>query len=154
MIKSLITILLLSNLPEAKTPKLPNGMREVQASSCEIVRVNLSVGMTTQLVFEEVPVQTLHADEEHFKVRSSPDAPRSIAVIPSISSQTLAEAAARGQDPMGKAFMDSIDRAFSTNLFVFFKNSNQLVFQLRFVPKSQADNIVKVRQVFKRDCNL
>lgn len=127
------------------------GVRFVDATSCDVVKVNLSVGMSTQLIFEEAPVATYNGDEQTFRIRSSEDAPRSVVITPTITPESLAQNM-QGNQPA--QVMNRIDKTFSTNLFVFFKNSNQMLFQLRFVEKSKADNIIRVRQLFKKDCNL
>jgi len=139
---------------------LPIGVRDVTATSCEIVRVNLAPGMTTQLVFEGPPVLSLHADEQHFQIRTNEDAPRSIAIIPHIDSGTV-NRLFPSQDPGGlpvtpshRELVARLDENLRTNLFVFFRRSNQLMFELRFVEKSKADYIVNVRQEFNKDCRL
>src|SRR4051812_24234150 len=83
----------------ALTSSLRLGVREVSASSCDVIRLNVALGMTSQLVFDEVPTLTLHADEEHFKVKTTPDAKRSIAIIPFVDGATLSRLfATRGSD--------------------------------------------------------
>jgi hypothetical protein len=131
-----------------------NGVRFVDASSCDVVKINLAVGMSTQLIFEEVPVVTYNGDEQTFRVRSSEDVPRSIVITPTITSESLTQTMHQRGLRNESQVVSQLDRTYSTNLFVFFKNSNQLLFQLRFVDKSKADNIIRVRQHFKKDCNL
>lgn len=130
------------------------GVRFVDVSSCDVARVNLSVGMSTQIIFEEVPTVTYNGDEQNFKVRSTEDVPRSIVITPTITSESLAQSMSTHGVRSEQEMMSRLDRTYSTNLFVFFKNANQLLFQLHFVDKQKADNIVRVHQVFKKDCNL
>jgi len=131
------------------------GVREVEATSCDVIRVNLGLGMTTQIVLEQEPEVTLFADKKHFKVNTNSSAPRSLAIIPFISSNEVDvfrnEA---GRLPEEKSLAAALDKSFKTNLFVFFKNNNQLMFELRFVEKSRADYILKVKQIFKESCVL
>jgi hypothetical protein len=131
------------------------GVREVTSSSCEIVRVNLGLGMTTQIVFEEEPKVTLYADKKHFKISTNSLSPRSLAVIPLADAQDLnAFRDPSGQLPLPETLAEDLDKSFKTNLFVFFKNNNQLMFELRFVEKKKADYILKVTEDFKKDCVL
>lgn len=133
---------------------MPSGVRQVSATSCEVIRINLSLGMTTQLVFDEAPTMTLHAVEEQIKVRSSPSAPRSVALIPSISGGLIMQMFPNNPNPTSAMIARSLDPTFATNFFVYFKNGNQLTFHLRFVEKSKADYTVQVRQKFKKECQL
>src|SRR4051812_6982329 len=73
------------------TMALPIGVREVKATSCEVIQLNVALGMTSQIVFEEPPTLTLHADEQHFKIRANKDAPRSIAIIPYVDPQAVSQ---------------------------------------------------------------
>jgi len=133
------------------------GVREVRATSCDIVRINLALGMTTQLMFETAPTMTLHADEEHFKIRSSADAKRSIAIVPFVDQATIAQLTGQHVNGLSLSpalFAKKLDEALRTNLFVFFKNGSQFMFEMRFVEKSKADYIVSVRQSFTKDCLL
>ncbi len=131
------------------------GVREVSASSCEVVRLNLGLGITTQVVFEQEPKVTLYADHRHFRINTNSLSPRSLAIIPFVEANELnAFRDAQGRMPTGAALAQALDKSFKTNLFVFFDNNNQLMFQLRFVDKAQADYIVRVKQVFKEDCVL
>src|SRR5690554_6716780 len=108
---------------------LPVGVREVEATSCEVIRVNLAMGMTTQIVFEQSPTLTLHADEQHFKIRTNEDAERSIAIIPQVENSTISRLFPQGQEDAGpaipsqQALAGRLDETLRTNLFVFFKNS-------------------------------
>ncbi|MDB5038596.1 MAG: hypothetical protein JWQ35_2124 [Bacteriovoracaceae bacterium] len=138
---------------------LPRGVREVTATSCEVIRLNVALGMTSQLIFDEPPTLTLHADEEHFKVKTTPEAKRSIAIIPFVDSATLAQLFQSRREenviiPSPRVLAERLDAAYHTNLFVFFKNSNQLMFELRFVEKPKVDFILNVRQAFRKDCQL
>jgi len=139
---------------------LPVGVREVSATSCQVIRINLSPGMTTQLIFQQAPVLSLHADEQHFKIHTNEAAPRSIAIIPHVDSSTISRLFPQ-QEPQGAAgkpshgeLVSRLDESLRTNLFVFFKRSNQLMFDLRFVEKSRADYIVHIQQEFVGDCQL
>ena len=131
------------------------GVREVTSTPCEVNRVNLGLGMTTQIVFEQEPKVTLYADKKHFKVNTDSLTPRSLAIIPYVDSSELeAFRDSTGRLPNSKALASALDKSFKTNLFVFFKNNNQLMFELRFVEKSKADYVVKVLQTFTEDCVL
>lgn len=132
-----------------------SGVREVEATSCEVIRVNLGLGMTTQIVLEQAPEVTLYADKRHFKITTNSSAPRSLAVIPFVSGSEIdVFRNSEGKLPSPKALAEALDQSFRTNLFVFFKNNNQLMFELRFVEKNRADFILKVKQVFREGCNL
>jgi hypothetical protein len=138
---------------------LSSGVRDVSATSCDIIPIRVALGITTQLVFEQPPTLMLYADEEHFKVKTSPEAKRSIAIMPFVDSATLGRILENpnGHEVFissGKILAQKLDRLFTTNLFVFFKNSNQLMFQLRFVDKPGADYMVNVKQIFKGSCRL
>ncbi|MCB9024812.1 MAG: hypothetical protein H6625_00715 [Bdellovibrionaceae bacterium] len=131
------------------------GVRRVSSSSCDVIRVNLGIGMTTQIVLEQAPKVTLFADKKHFKISTNPLSPRSLAIIPYIDSTELdmfkdSKSILLAPKPLASA----LDNSFRTNLFVFFENNNQLLFELRFVVKKQADNILKVTQIFNKDCGL
>ncbi len=132
-----------------------SGVREVSASSCEVIRLNLGLGMTTQVVFEQEPKVTLYADHRHFRINTNSLSPRSLAIIPFVEGSELnAFRDAQGRLPGPKALAEALDKSFKTNLFVFFEGQNQLMFQLRFVEKSRADYIVRVKQIFNQDCLL
>lgn len=130
-------------------------VRTVTSTSCRAVRVNLAVGMTTQLVLEQEPKVTLYADKKHFKVVTNATSPRSLAVIPVIESADLDHLGDAGAGTLAPAAQArALDGSFKTNLFVFFDNSNQLMFDLRFVEKEKADYILKVKQAFNGGCEL
>jgi len=132
-----------------------SGVREVSANSCDVVRLNLGLGMTTQVVFEQEPKVTLHADQRHFKINTNSLSPRSLAIIPFVDASELnAFRSPRGKPYSGAALAAGLDASYKTNLFVFFKNNNQLMFELRFVEKSKADYIVKIKQTFEKGCVL
>ncbi len=132
-----------------------NAIREVSASSCEIIEVNLALGMTTQIVLEQKPEATLYTNQTRFQISSNDSAPRSLALIPQLSAAEASQFnGANGKMPGGRQLMDLLNKSFATNLFVFFKNNNQLTFHLRFVTKESADYILKVKQTFPRDCAL
>lgn len=129
-------------------------LREVTATSCKAVQIDLAVGMTTQIVFEQEPKVTLFADQTHFKIVTNATASRSIAIIPVISSSEI-DAIKNGRPNMSNdALASALDASFKTNLFVFFDNNNQLMFELRFVDKKRADYLVKVKQNFSQGCVL
>lgn len=148
MISSMLFFLILGDLPE--------GVRDVTATSCQVVRVNLALRMTTQIVFEQPPSLTLHADEQHFKIRTNEEAKRSIAIIPHIESSTIEQvtSGSQAQNLSQKELAKRLDEALRTNLFVFFNRSNQLMFELRFVEKDKADYIVNVKQDFNQECKI
>lgn len=134
------------------------GVREVKATGCDIIRVNVSLGMTTVLDLADVgePTVTLHADEEHFILRTHENAKRSIAVLPQVTEADLRKIL-NDQDQSSKSdsqLASGLDRAFRTNLFVFFKNNQRLMFQLRFVQKSKADYVLRIRPEFKGTCRI
>lgn len=130
-------------------------VREVSASSCDIIQVNLGLGMTTQIVLEQEPKVTLYADKKHFKITTTSLSPRSLAIIPFVeSSEIEALQSSQNKKLSPKGLASELDKSLKTNLFVFFDNSNQLMFQLRFVEKNKADYIVMVKQLFKKGCGL
>lgn len=146
---SLIIGLLLFGVAHARP-----GVREVTSSSCKIIKVNLGLGMTTQIVLEQEPKVTLYADKKHFKVITNTFSPRSLAVIPFVEPSELNILRdPGGRLPSSTGLASALKNSFETNLFVFFENNNQLMFELRFVEKKKADYILKVHQVFQ-DCNL
>lgn len=146
-------IILLYLIPLLANAK--SGVRETSNTSCQVIRVNLGLGMTTQIVFDEAPQVTLYADKKHFKINTNSVSPRSVSVIPFVQPSELnVFRTSSGKLPSASALAASLDKSFKTNLFIFFKNNNQLVFDLRFVEKKKADYILKVKQVFKKDCNL
>ncbi len=131
------------------------GVRQVSSTSCDAIRVNLGLGMTTQIVFEQEPKVTLYADKTHFKINTNSTSPRSLAVIPFVDMNELNHFRdAKGKLPAAGLLAGHLDKSFRTNLFVFFENNNQLMFELRFVEKSKADYVLKVNQVYNRDCSL
>lgn len=131
------------------------GVREVEATSCDVIRVNVGLGMTTQIVLEQEPEVTLFADKKHFKVNTNSSAPRSLAIIPFVDSNEIEVFRnSSGHLPGPKDLATALDKSFKTNLFVFFKNQNQLMFEMRFVEKAKADYILKVKQVFRENCVL
>ena len=135
--------------------KLPDAVREVRASSCQAIRVNVALGMTTQIVLEQEPEVTLHADQKHFKIYSNEVSKKSFAIIPTISAVEIENFGdGRNRALNSSELAHFLDNSFRTNLFVFFKNQNQLLFDLRFVEKSKADRVLKVSQDFSGDCNL
>lgn len=98
---------------------------------------------------------TLFADKKHFKVITNASSPRSLAIIPVIESTELdVFRDPKGNIPAPAALASALDRNFKTNLFVFFDNNNQLMFDLQFVEKQKADYILKVSQVFNGGCEL
>jgi hypothetical protein len=129
-------------------------MREVSSTSCKAIPIELGIGMTTQIIFEQEPKVTLFADQTHFKVVTNGKANRSIAIIPLISSSEI-EGIKNGHPGMSsEAVAAALNASIKTNLFVFFENNNQLMFELRFADKKNADYMVKVKQVFTGECVL
>jgi len=129
------------------------GVRRVEATACKVVDVRLSVGMSTLLEFDQEPTLTFHADDQHFSLKNSESAKRSLAIIPNIREQDVRSLFPNTDFPPGGAILaDALDRTYRTNLFVFFKGSGRLMFQLRFVDKSKADYVLKIKQVFRKDC--
>jgi hypothetical protein len=148
----IIIIIFYSNFSHSKNQ---NNIREVSSTSCNTVRINLGLGMTTQIVFQQEPKATLYADKRHFKINTNTLAPRSLAIIPYVDSSELQVFKdSNGNYPSPKKLAISLDKSFRTNLFVFFENNNQLMFELRFVEKEKADFLIKVKQIFKKDCVL
>lgn len=132
-----------------------SGVREISSSSCDIIHVNLGLGMTTQIMLDQEPKVTLYADKTHFKINTTPVAPRSISIIPFVDPAELnVFRDSRGKLPSQKALAIALDKSFKTNLFIFFDNDNQLMFELHFVEKKKADYLLKVKQTFKKDCVL
>ena len=131
------------------------GVREVSKTSCDVIPVKLGLGMTTQIVLEQKPKVTLYADKKHFKIHTNKESPRSLAIIPFVESSELdALKDSKGQLPNSKKLASALNENFKTNLFVFFENNNQLMFDLRFVQKEKADYVLKVKQIFNQDCTL
>lgn len=132
------------------------GVREIKATGCDIVRVNVSLGMTTVLDLADLgePTLTLHADEQHFILKTHENAKRSIAILPQVSEADLREIFSQhgGRPTSETELAKGLDKAFRTNLFVFFKNNQRMMFQLRFVPKASADYVLRVKPQFKGDC--
>jgi hypothetical protein len=136
-------------------PIRENALRKITSTSCESIPVHVGLDMTTQIVFEQEPKVTLYADKKHFKIVTNPSSNRSLAIIPVIETTELdALRDSKGQLPAPANLAAALDRSFKTNLFVFFDHNNQLVFQLHFVDKSKADQILKVTQTFNGDCVL
>jgi hypothetical protein len=130
------------------------GLREVTGTSCKAIRVNVALDMTTQIVLDEEPKVTLFADKKHFKITTNTISPRSIGIIPYIESSELDQFKDVQARTSPTNLARDLDGSFKTNLFVFFENNNQLMFDLRFVEKKKADYLLKVRQVFNKDCVL
>lgn len=132
-----------------------HGVRSVSGTSCDIIPVNLSLGMTTEIVFEQEPKVTLYADKKHFKIVTNATSPRSLAIIPVIEGTELDSLSAnRSTTANPEALAALLNRSFKTNLFVFFDNNNQLMFDLHFTGKPKADYILKVTQTFGGKCDL
>ena len=130
-------------------------VRSVSKSSCQVIQVHTAIDMTTQIILEQEPKTTLYADKKHFKVITNATSPRSLAIIPVVESTELdVFRNVKGGLPSPAELASALDRSFKTNLFVFFDNNNQLMFELRFVEKEKADYILKVTQVFNGDCEL
>lgn len=130
-------------------------IREVRETSCNLIRVNLGLGMTTQIILDQSPKVTLYADKKHFQISTNPSSPRSLAIIPFVEPNELDSFRdSQGKLPSPKDLAEVLDKSFRTNLFVFFENNNQLMFELRFVKKEKADHILKVTQIFNEDCVL
>jgi len=132
------------------------GVRKVDATPCDVVDVNLSLGMSVLLQFDSDPSLTFHADEEHFLVRTTDSAKRTIAIIPHVKEEELRKLfRSEGGEfllPSQNQVAAVLDKSLRTNLFVFFKNSTRLMFRLRFVEKDRADYVVRVRQTYKKGC--
>jgi len=134
-----------------------SGVRTIQASPCDIVDVKLSVGQSTLLQFDEEPTLTFHADDQHFLLKNHESAKRSLAIIPVIRDQDIQRIfgdTSSQRVPVGKAFSESLDRHYRTNLFVFLKSSSRLMFRLRLVEKSESDFVVRIKQVYRKGCGL
>ncbi len=133
----------------------PTGVRTVKATPCDVIDVRLAIGMSTILQFDEEPSLTFHADDQHFLLKNHENAKRSIAIIPSMKESDVRPLFQnRETAPGGAVLADALDRAYRTNLFVFFKSSTRLMFRLRFVEKSAADYVLKVNQVYAKGCAL
>lgn len=128
-------------------------LREVSSTSCKAIPIELGMGMTTQIIFEQEPKVTLFADQTHFKVVTNSSANRSIAIIPVISSSEIESLGVRAS-ASPTALVNALNANIKTNLFVFFENNNQLMFELRFTEKKNADYLVKVKQIFNDGCAL
>lgn len=137
------------------TLAMPSGVRAIEASSCDIVDVRLSPGMSTILQFDEEPNLTFHADDQHFIVKTDPAAKRSLAIIPNIKEAEVKRLFPSDSEgwPSSRAIAEALDKAYRTNLFVFFKSQNRLLFRLRFVDKSEADYVLRIRQIYRKGCN-
>ena len=130
-------------------------VRNVSSSSCQVILVNLALGMTTQIILDQEPKVTLYADKKHFRIITNASSQRSLAVIPVIETTDLdVFRDAKGDLPAPGVLASALDRNFKTNLFVFFDHNNQLMFDLRFVEKQRADYILKVTQLFNGECEL
>ena len=132
----------------------PQGVREIEATSCDVVSIRVGLGMVTQLVFDSAPTQTLSATDTKFSISSHADAPRSIAITTTITQEAVARAMKDNGIAVASDMLKQLDRTYSTNLFVLFKADNQLQFRLHIVSADQSDSIVKIRQVFRKDCRL
>ena len=139
-------------LVSANTP----GVRVVDTSPCDVVDIYLSLGMSVLLQFDSDPTLTFHADEEHFIVRSSESAKRTIAIIPHVKEEEIRKLFRSENEefhlPSTALVASTLDKTLRTNLFVFFKNSTRFIFRLRFVEKEKADYVVRIRQTFKKGC--
>jgi hypothetical protein len=130
-------------------------VRRVSSDSCKMIPVKVALGRTTQIVLEQTPKSTLFADKKHFKIVTDPSSPRSLAIIPLIDNNDLSLFGMTGGSLRSPtALVSALNKSFKTNLFVFFDQSNQLMFELQFVEKDRADNILKVTQVFNGECDL
>lgn len=148
------TILLVLGIITTSLSSANPSLREVKSTSCKAIPIELGVGITTQIIFEQEPKVTLFADQTHFKVVTNPSASRSIAIIPVISSNEI-EAMKNGRGSLSpEALTAALNKNIKTNLFVFFDNNNQLMFELRFADKKNADYLVKVKQEFNDGCVL
>ncbi len=132
----------------------PQGLRQVEASSCDIVAIRVGLGMVTQLVFETIPIQTLTATDTKFSISSNAEAPRSVAIISTISQEAIAEAMRENNISSSRQMIQQLDHTYATNLFVLFKGGNQLQFKLHLVGSTEGDSLVKIKQVFRKDCPL
>lgn len=137
------------------TAMATSGVREVSGTSCDVIKINLGLGMTSEIVLEQEPKVTLFADKKHYKITSNAASPRSLAIIPFVETSELnLFQDSKGRLPSPEALAALLNKSFKTNLFVIFENNNQLMFDLRFVEKEKADYVVKVKQVFKDGCAL
>lgn len=127
------------------------GVRDVSSTSCDITTVKLAVGLTTQIIFEQEPRLILHADDTHFKVSTNKFSPRSLAIIPHLENSEINQFG-KPNDP--KKLAESLNKHLKTNLFVFFDGTNQLMFELKFAPKNEADYVLKMTQKFDKGCSL
>ncbi|MCB0357346.1 MAG: hypothetical protein KDD40_10080, partial [Bdellovibrionales bacterium] len=138
-----------------QTALASTGIREVSQTSCVVIPIHLGLGMTTQLIFEQEPKVTLYADKKHFIINTNKFSPRSLAIIPLIDASELESLrSSSGKMPDSDLLAKILDKNYKTNLFIFFQNNNQFMFELRFVEKKQADYIVKITQKFSKDCLL
>jgi len=135
-------------------PRHAQGVREVEATSCDVVNIRVGLGMVTQLVFETSPTQTLAANDTKFSVSSHADAPRSVALTTTITQEAVSRAMKDNGIASASEMIRQLNQTYATNLFVLFKADNQLQFKLHIVPADQSDSIVKVKQVFRKDCRL
>jgi hypothetical protein len=141
--------------PLFAAPAGANALRKIESTSCRAIPVRVGLDMTTQIVFEQEPKTTLYADRKHFKIVTNSSSNRSLAIIPVVEPSELdAFRDSKGRLPSPDALASALDRSFKTNLFVFFDHGNQLTFQLHFVDKNKADQILKVKQIFDGDCVL
>ncbi len=132
-----------------------HGVRVVKATSCDIIDVHVSLGMSVLLQFDSTPSLTFHADEEHFLVRSSDSAKRTLAIIPHVKEEELRRLTRQDEAlPSGASLSKLLDRIFRTNLFVFFKNSSRLLFRFKFVEKERADYVLRIKQIYRKGCEL
>jgi hypothetical protein len=130
-------------------------IRKITSTSCEPIRINLGLGMSTQIVLEQEPKITLYSDKKHYRISTNELSPRSLAIIPFVETTEIDKFAdSTGKLPEAQRLAELLDTNFKTNLFVFFENHNQMMFDLRFVEKKRADYIVKVSQSFGKGCDL
>jgi hypothetical protein len=128
-------------------------VRTVTATSCDIIPINLGIGMTTQLVFDQEPRVTLYADKDHFLIQGTKEAPKSLAVIPLIRSNEI-RSSVGPEKSSTSAITELVDTAFTTNLFVFFSHNQQFMFEFHFVAKKKADFAVHIKRGFSGKCDL
>ena len=131
-----------------------SGVREITATPCDVVKVNVALGMSTVLDLSDVgePTLTLVADETHYHIKTHENARRSIAILPAIQSDEIQRLTSSSGNSNPSAVALLLDQTFQTNLFVYFKSNTRMIFQLRWVEKPKVDYVVKVRQTFRREC--
>src|SRR5689334_24248379 len=124
------SVLLLFSFFSISSLGAPN-VRKVTSTSCHAIRVNLGVGMTTQIVLQQEPKVTLFADKKHFRISTNELAPRSLAVIPFIEASEVNRFDSSPRRSSPRELAQLLDKNFKTNLFIFFEGNNQLMFDLR-----------------------